>query len=60
MGWDGKQRRYQRRLVQQLLEKFNNYAYTQIAIYGTGYREATRRTYVLLRRMGLVPLLSTV
>jgi hypothetical protein len=43
-----------------LLEVYNHYSYTQVAIYGYSYRDAGRASFALLKRVGLLPLLNNM
>ena len=38
----------------------NDFAYVQIAIYGTPYRESAKATYKLMQEMGITPVLGIV
>ena len=43
-----------------VLDTFNDFAYVQIAIYGTPYRESAKATYKLMHKMGITPVLGIV
>ena len=43
-----------------ILEVFNDFAFVQIAVYGSPYRDAARATADLMKKMGITPVLSQV
>lgn len=43
-----------------ILEVFNDFAFVQIAVYGSPYRDAARATADLMKKMGITPVLAQV
>ena len=44
--------------IEYILATFNDYAYVQIAVYGSPYREAAKATASLMKQMGVAAILS--